>query len=117
MPFRFERLEIWRLARAYVNSIYEITACFPRIETYGLASQLNRAANSIALNIAEGAGRDSNRQFDRFLTIAIASVYEVAAGLSLALDRGYIDQATHARLYEEADKLGRKINSFRKTLR
>ena len=117
MPFRFEGLEIWQLARSYIEEIYGITARFPQIELYGLASQLNRAANSVALNIAEGSGRDTRREFDRFLGIAIGSVFEVVSGLFLALDRRYINEATHDLLYEEGDKLGRKINSFRKTLR
>lgn len=117
MPFRFEGLEIWQLARSYIEEIYGITARFPQIEAYGLASQLNRAANSIALNIAEGSGRHTRREFDRFLGIAIGSLFEVVSGLFLALDRSYIDEATHNRLYEEGDKPGRKINSFRKMLR
>ncbi len=117
MAFRFEGLEIWQLARAYAGEIYDVTARFPKSEMYGLASQLNRAANSIALNIAEGSGRGTNRDFDRFLGIAVASVFEVVSGLFLALDRDYIDTTTHRRLYEKSDKLGRKINSFRHTLR
>ena len=117
MAFRFEGLEIWQLARAYAGEVYDVTARFPGAEKYGLASQINRAANSVALDIAEGSGRGTNRDFDRFLGIAVASVFEVVSGLFLALDRGYIDKATHRRLYEESDKLGRKINSFRCTLR
>ena len=61
MPFRFEGLEIWHLARAFIDLIYEVTARFPRSELYGLTSQMNRAAHSIALNIAEGSGLTTNR--------------------------------------------------------
>jgi hypothetical protein len=56
MAFRFESLEIWQRARTYATSIYQATARFPRHEDYGLKSQLNRAVNSISLNIAEGSG-------------------------------------------------------------
>lgn len=117
MAFRFEGLEIWRLARAYAGEVYAITASFPPEERYGLATQLDRAVNSIALNIAEGAGQSTNRQFNHYLGIAVGSVFEVVAGLFLAEDRGYITEETRRQLYEEGDKLGRKINAFRKTLR
>ncbi len=117
MAFRFESLEIWRLAREYTTHIYEITSRFPKHERYALADQLNRAANSVVLNIAEGSGQDSSAQFNRYLGIAAGSVCEVVSGLFLALDRGYIDKATHARLYDEGDRLIRKITNFRKALR
>jgi four helix bundle protein len=116
MAFRFESLEIWHRARAYATSIYEVTTRFPRHEEYGLKSQLNRAVNSISLNIAEGAGRGTNRAFDAHLDIAMGSVFEVVSGLFLALDRGYIDEVTHRRLYEEGETLAKSINAFRKTL-
>jgi len=116
MAFRFEGLEIWHLAREYATHIYEVTAQFPRHERFALADQLNRAANSVVLNIAEGSGQDTPAQFSRYLGIAIGSVCEVVSGLFLALDRGYIDKATHARLYEEGDRLIRKITNFRKAL-
>ncbi len=117
MAFRFEGLEIWHLAREYATHIYAITARFPKHERFGLADQLNRAANSVVLNIAEGSGQDTSAQFNRYLGIAAGSVCEVVSGLFLAFDRGYIDKATHARLYDEGDRLIRKITNFRKTLR
>ncbi len=117
MPFRFEGLEIWALARQFVAHIYEVTARFPAHERYALADQLNRAANSVVLNIAEGAGQDSDAQFSRYLGISNGSVSEVIGGLFLALDRGYIDSLTLTRLYEEGDHLIRAITNFRKTLR
>lgn len=82
-----------------------------------MASQLNRAVNSISLNIAEGSGRNTNREFDRFLGIAVASLFEVVSGLYLAMDRGYIDAAQQQQLYDEGERLAKSINSFRKTLR
>lgn len=117
MPFRFEGLEIWHLARAYIDLIHGVTAQFPRSELYGLTSQMNRAVHSIALNIAEGSGLDTHRQFDHHLGIAIGELFEVVSGSFQALDRDYVDQDTHVRVYEEGDKLARKINSFRRTLR
>ena len=117
MPFRFESLEIWHRARAYATSIYEITGRFPRREDYGLTSQLNRAVNSISFNIAEGSGQSTSKAFDRYLGIAVGSTFEVVGGLFLALDRGYINENQHQRLYEEGEVLAKSINAFRKILR
>jgi len=117
MAFRFESLEIWHRARAYAGSVYEVTGHFPRSEDYGLKSQLNLAVNSISLNIAEGSGLSTDRAFNAHLDIAVGSVFEVISSLFLALDRGYIDEATHHRLYEVGEILAKSINAFRKTLR
>lgn len=71
----------------------------------------------MALNIAEGAGQSTDRQFDLYLGIAVGSVFEVVGGLFLAQDRDYIDKPVREQLYEQGDKVARKINAFRKTLR
>ena len=60
MPFRFEGLQIWHQARAFSNEVYRLAAEFPDYKRYSLTSQMTRAANSISLNIAEGAGRDTD---------------------------------------------------------
>ena len=116
MPFRFEGLEIWQMARAYSVSIYKATARYPEIERYSLTSQITRAANSICLNIAEGSGRDTNTDFSRFLSIALGSTFEVASALMIAADRGYLEKPSYDELYDQADKLGRSINNFRRSL-
>jgi len=112
-----ETLEIWHMAREYATHVYAVTARFPNHERYALADQLNRAANSVVLNISEGSGQDTDAQFNRYLGIANGSVCEVIGGLFLALDRNYIDRTTQARLYDEGDHLIRKITNFRKTLK
>lgn len=117
MPFRFESLDIWHMARTYATKVYALTARFPRRENYGLTSQLNRAANSIALNIAEGAGKNSDRAFDYHLDVAVGSIFEVVSGSFLALDRGSITEQEQRRLYDDGEQLGKSINAFRKTLR
>jgi len=117
MPFRFESLRIWHMGREYAKKIYALTAKLPRKEAYGLASQLNRAANSISLNIAEGSAKKSDKHFDLFLDNALGSVYEVVAGVFRALDEGYIDQTALDSLYAEGETLAKAINAFRKTLK
>ena len=83
MAFRFETLEIWQMAKEYATKVYAVTAKFPRHEDYGLKSQLNRAVNSIMLNIAEGTAKNSNKAFDYHLEIALGSTFEVVPGCFL----------------------------------
>ena len=117
MPFRFESLDIWHMARAYATKVYALTARFPRHEDYGLRSQMNRAVNSISLNIAEGAARSTAKAFDYHLEIAVVSTLEVVGASFLALDRGYITEQEQKMLYDNGERLGKSINAFRRTLR
>ena len=116
VPFRFESLRIWHDAVDFSDEVYRLSASFPDNERYGLTSQITRAANSISLNIAEGSGRDTPQDFNRFLGIAIGSTFEVAAALFLALKRGYVSDEIHQRIYAQAESLGKSISRFRKTL-
>jgi four helix bundle protein len=116
MTFRFEGLQIWHGARKFSDRVYKVVARFPEVEKFGLTSQMIRAANSVSLNIAEGAGRDTDTEFNRFLGIAVGSLFEVASGSFIALDQGYITPEQHRALYAEAQKLAKSINSFRRTL-
>ncbi len=116
MSFRFESLDIWHVARAYATKVYAVTARFPRHEDYGLKSQMNRAVNSVSLNIAEGSGK-SNRAFSYHLQIAIGEVFEVVGASFLALDRGYITEQKQKELYNDGERLGKSINAFRNTLK
>ncbi len=117
MPFRFESLTIWHQARSFASDVYRIVARFPDHEKYGLASQMTRAATSVSLNIAEGAGRDTDKEFNRFLGIAIGSLFEVASASFVALDQEYVTAETHQKLYSQAEQVGKSINSFRRTLK
>jgi len=116
MAFRFESLEIWHKARAYATKVYALTAKFPRHEDYGLRSQLNRAVNSIGLNIAEGSAKGSHKAFDYHLEISLGSTFEVVGASFLSFDRGYIAEDERQELYADGERLAKSINAFRKTL-
>ena len=116
MAFRFEGLKIWQNAREFATVVYQLTAKFPRHEDYGLRSQMNRAVNSIGLNIAEGAGKESEKAFDYYLDISIGSIFEVVSASFLSLDRGYITPDEHQLVYSKGETLGKSINAFRHTL-
>lgn len=113
---RFEDIVAWQGARALVREVYQATdgAAFER--DYGLRNQIQRAAVSAMSNIAEGYERDSDREFRHFLSIAKASAGEVRSLLYVALNRAYIDHATHERLTEQATRLSRQIAKFMRYL-
>ncbi|MCW5941285.1 MAG: four helix bundle protein [Fimbriimonadaceae bacterium] len=80
----YRKLEVWQLARRMAVESYRVSQSFPTSEAFGLTGQLRRAAVSVAANIAEGAGRDSDADFLRFLRIALGSLNEVETLLSIA---------------------------------
>ena len=117
MVFRFEQLEIWKLAIAYANKIYDISDNLPKIETFGLNSQLKRSALSISNNIAEGSGAITIKEFCNFLNIAIKSTLETVSALYFAENRKYIESEVRIDLYKEAEIIIKKIRAFKNSLR
>ena len=116
MAFRFEKLEIFQLALDFATSAYEKTKQFPLEERFDLISQTRRAANSIALNIAEGSGRGTRKDFSHFLDIAVGSTFEVVTCFFLAKKHGYISEQTVEDITREGEMLSKKIHSFKNTL-
>jgi four helix bundle protein len=114
--FRFEGLKIWQQSRSFINMVCSLTEKFPRKEDYALTAQLNRAVYSIGLNIAEGSGRNSVKEFLQFLGIAKGSLFEVLSGLMFALDRGYITKEQYDNIYSQGELLGKSLNTFKKAL-
>jgi four helix bundle protein len=84
-------LEVWKLSIEMITKIYQITRDFPKEEMYGLINQMRRAAVSVPSNIAEGAGRNSNKEFLQFLYIATGSLSELETQLIIAYNLGYTD--------------------------
>ncbi|WP_439128583.1 four helix bundle protein [Polaribacter sp.] len=87
---RYKDLKFWQLSRTFCKYIYQITSSFPNSEKFGLVSQLRRAVVSIPSNVAEGASRNSNKNFSRFLTIALGSYYEIETQLLISFDLNFI---------------------------
>ncbi len=116
MAFRFENLEIWKMAIEYGEKIHNLTKKFPRPELFGLTPDLNRAGISISSNIAEGSGSDSKIEFKRFLRIAVKSTFETVSQLSVAQRRKYVSAEEFRDAYRDAELLVKKTNSFIKSL-
>ena len=83
----FRNLKVWEKAHRLTLDVYRSTKMFPRDETYGLTSQIRRAAGSIGANIAEGSCRKGDCEFSRFLQIAMGSASELEYHLLLAVVR------------------------------
>ncbi len=85
-------LKVWKESMNLVVEIYKVSESFPKHEVYGLTSQLRRASVSIPSNIAEGAGRRGNKEFIRFLYIALGSLSEVETQIEIGYRLSYIDK-------------------------
>ena len=108
----FRNLLIWQKSMVLVTKIYTVTNNFPKEEVFGLTSQIKRSAISIPSNIAEGLGRESNKEFLRFLNISIGSLFELQTQLEIAKNIIYLDEETFNNLYEDTRELERMIVSF-----
>jgi four helix bundle protein len=104
-----ERLKLWRRAVDFVVSLYALTASFPREEKFGLTSQIRRAAVSVPANIAEGAGRQSDKEFLYFLSNAQGSASELATEILIARELGYLSPGDYAEANDELGHIGRMI--------
>jgi four helix bundle protein len=116
MPFKFEKLIIWQLAIEMANNIHLMTRSFPKEEMFSLTTQIKKAADSVALNIAEGSTGQSNPEQQRFLGYAQRSGIEVVSALYLAIKREYITKEIFDFRYNELDSLIKKIQAFKNTL-
>ena len=116
MPFKFEQLKVWQLSVDLTEKIHLLAKTFPKDETFILSQRMKRAADSVALNIAEGSTGQSNDEFKRFLGYALRSGIEVVTCLYLAKRRNYIDDLQFTELYNFMDLLVRKIQSLRNSL-
>jgi four helix bundle protein len=116
MAFRFENLDIWKDSNKFVDKIYKVSKTFPREELFSLTDQLKRSASSVSANIAEGSGSSSKKDFSHYLDISIKSIFETISHLYLAKQQNYISDKIRQELYDEAEVLVKKIQSFKKWL-
>ena len=113
----FHNLLIWKRSHQLTLDIYMLSQSFPKDELFGLTSQVRRAASSIATNIAEGCGRNSNKDFAHFLQIAIGSASEVEYELLLAHDLKYINSVEYERLTNEVVAIRKMIIKYQSELK
>ena len=113
----YRKLRVWADARTLAQQVYHLTGSFPRDEVFGLSQQMRRAGVSVVSNLAEGAGRSGDRDFARFVGIAIGSSCELEAQLDIALDLGYVDDGTYAAMSDRIVGVKLKLAGLEKRLR
>ncbi len=117
MAFKFEGLKVWQKSIQLSGEISELTESFPKKEMFILTSQIQRAADSVALNIVEGSTGQTNPEFRRFLGFALRSAIEVVSCLYLALGRKLIDQIRFDYFYEFLTELIKSIQALRNSIK
>jgi four helix bundle protein len=117
LPNSYRDLIAWQKAFSLVTDVYRDTDLFPKMETYGLTSQIRRAAVSVVCNIAEGQGRNSRGEFEQFLGHAKGSLSELETQLLLANALGYLSKDRLEELLARCDAVSRLINGLLQSLR
>jgi len=112
----FQKLHIYRKALALSKTVREITKSFPKDELFSLTTQFRRASYSIVLNIAEGAGNRSTKEFLKFLDYSIRSAHECVACNDIALVNEFVKTETHTELHKQIDELIAMLIGFQRSL-
>ena len=112
---KYQKLLVWQEAMDLVAGVYRVTERLPVTERFGLCQQLRRAAVSIPSNIAEGAGRHSDKEFIRFWNIANGSLLEAETQLLIALQLKYIEEINE--LQNSIDKIFAMLSSLKRKLK
>jgi four helix bundle protein len=112
----FRDLRVWQAGMTLVEHVYRLTESFPRSETYGLASQMQRAVVSIPSNVAEGHARESSKEYLRHLSVAQGSLAELQTQLEIAVRLRYCSSADVSPLLESGAALSRQLHALRNAL-
>ncbi len=110
--FKFERLDVWKRAVSVYERIAALSHAIDRKDQFSLGEQIRRAALSISTNIAEGTGREGEKEARYFFNIAKGSVYEVVSLLYIMRLRGYTTEADYNALYTECDEIAKMLSGL-----
>ena len=108
----FKELKVWQKARVFVKEVYEMTSAFPPVEMYGITSQVRRAAVSVSGNIAEGAGKRSEKEFMHFLDTAYSSALEIENLILLSFDLHYINDSRQIEMLEHIAEIQKMLTGL-----
>jgi len=109
---KFEDIKAWGRARGLVKKVYQLSNNKKFSQDWSLKDQIRRAAVSVMSNIAEGYSRQTDKEFIRFLYIALGSVSEVRSQRYVALDLSYISKEEFETLYSESEEITKLIGGF-----
>ncbi|MDZ7936209.1 MAG: four helix bundle protein [Emticicia sp.] len=116
MAFKFEQLLVWQKAIDLTGVVHELTLIFPKDELFILTSQIKRAADSIALNIAEGSTGQTNPEFKKFLSYSIRSAIEVVSCLHIAKRRNLITEQDFQNIYNKIEEILKMLQALKKSI-
>jgi four helix bundle protein len=108
----FRNWEVYSNAKQLSVAVYQLTSSFPDSEKFGLVSQMRRASVSILANIAEGAGRNTEKEFKQFLFISLGSAFEVEALLDIAKEINFVDDSKQIEILEMLQIVQKQLNAF-----
>ena len=114
---KFKELKVWQKAIKIVTKIYSETSSFPKEEMYGITLQIRRCAISIPSNIAEGAGRESSKDFNRFLSISLGSSFELETQLIISKELEYFNNENFKSIEKELIEIQKMIRGLQKSLK
>ena len=112
----FKKLKVWQEAIDLTVEVYSVTRCFPVSEKFNLISQINRSAVSIASNIGEGAGRQTNGEFIQFLGYAGGSCTELETQLILTFRLGFLSDEKHQLLTSQTQAIQKMLYNLIKSI-
>lgn len=113
---RYKELKVWQKAIDLAVEVYQITEKLPKEERYGLISQINRCVVSIPSNIAEGAGRNTKKDFDNFLGISLGSSFELDTQLVISNRLGYVSADDFEKIESELEHIQNMIAKLKQSL-
>ena len=113
----FKKLKIWIESMELVSESYKITRSFPKFETYGLMSQMNRCAVSIPSNISEGTSKSTDKHFNKYLEISLGSAFEWETQLIISYHENYINEEKFNELEQKIKQIQKMISGFKSTLK
>ncbi|SEP56989.1 four helix bundle protein [Flavobacterium urocaniciphilum] len=113
----FRDLLIWQKSMSLVTKTYILSSKFPKDEQFGLMSQIRRCSVSVPSNIAEGFGRDSNKDFYRFLKISIGSLFEFQTQIEIAFNLNYISENEFKLIFKDSRECERMMSSFMRKIK
>lgn len=113
----YKELKVWQKAMDLTVEVYKLVKLLPKEETYALSDQMRRAVVSIPSNIAEGQGRNSDKEFIQFLSFARGSFWELETQIEICLRIGYIDQSLTTNIYNLIAEISKMINALSNSLK
>ncbi len=113
----YKNLKVWQKGMELVKNVYKSSRKFPKEELYRLTSQMRRSAISIPSNIAEGSGRGTDKDFNRFLDIALGSSFELETQIIIANDLGFLSEHDYNDLSLRVNEEQKMITGLQKSLK